>query len=520
MIADIRSQGLDGLVIAACSAKLHLFTFRSAAERAELNPYKYVHVNLREQCSWAHTDDPEGATEKAIRMVSAGIARAARARALETIRLETEQRALIIGAGVAGLRAALALDDIGISVVLVERASEPGGRVARLGAMYPSEAPGREIVAELLREVRARPAIELETSARVVEKSGCVGDFTVRIRKHGGEESELRVGAILVTTGFAPFTPATGEYGYGSPAVVTLPEFREMLDRGGPLMRAGREVRSVAYIYCVGSRQDPGCAGASNHCSRYCCNAAMHAALLAPRDGDLEQFHLYRDIRTYGKYEALYERARAEGSVFIRFSEEDPPRVELDHGAPVIHVKDLLTGGEMLEMRPDLVVLVTGMVPAENQDLIDVLKVPVGKDGFLNEVHPKLRPVETLINGVMIAGACQGPKNCTESAASALSAAAKAGALLKRGYVELEPLAATVETEACEWCDACETACPYGAISRVERDGKAVAAVNDAICKGCGACVPVCARDALHVRGLRDVEVTDMIDAMAREVPV
>ena len=180
-------------------------------------------------------------------------------------------------------------------------------------------------------------------------------------------------------------------------------------------------------------------------------------------------------------------------------------------------VKDLLTEGEEIELKTDLVILVTGMVPRENSSLIDVLKIPVGRDRFFNEIHPKLRPVETVIDGVFIAGASQGPKNSTETVASSLAAVAKSAGLLMKGYVELEPLIAAVDVDKCEWCGKCAEACPYGAIGKSEFEGKEVAVVNKALCKGCGGCVPVCEEDAIEIEGYTDQEVKSIIDALLME---
>jgi heterodisulfide reductase subunit A len=241
----------------------------------------------------------------------------------------------------------------------------------------------------------------------------------------------------------------------------------------------------------------------------------MHASLLAHEQSpDLHQYHLYRDIRTYGKYESLFRHARQKGSVFIKFDAADPPRVELHNGGCRVTVRDILTDGKELAVDSDLVVLVTAMEPRANDALDEVLKLPTGLDGFYLEIHPKLRPVETVIDGVFIAGTAQAPRNSSESVASALAATAKSAALLKKGYVELEPLIATVDPALCVWCDECVSACLYGSIEKVGFDGKEVAAVNEAICKGSGACVPACPVGAIQLRGSTDQQIRAMIEAL------
>jgi heterodisulfide reductase subunit A len=516
MIADIKDKHLDGLVVASCSPRLHLYTFRGVAERAGLNPYEYVQVNVREQDSWAHTDDPRAATDKAIDLVRAGIAKAKLTRPLEPMRLETIKKVLVVGAGVAGLRAAITLADLGLHVFLLEREDEPGGWIKRFGRLYPHDSNGKEIVAELLEKVKARENITLFTRAELAGKSGAVGDFQVKIRARG-EDISLNVGAIIVLTGFDVYEPRPDEFGYGAPGVLTLPQFKELVESsaGGRLEYEGRPVRDVSYIYCVGSRQDAGMEGSNTYCSRYCCNAALHASLLVSEKAPaVHQFHLYRDIRSYGKFELLYEEACRRGAVFVRFDENEPPGVERMDGRWRVTVKDLLTDREELEIASDLVVLVNGMVPRENPELVKILKIPVGRDRFFNEIHPKLRPVETVIDGLFIGGAAQGPKNLSESAASALAAGAKAASLVMKGYVDLEPIIARVDTEACAWCGKCAPVCPYEAIDRTEIGGREVAQVQRALCKGCGACIPVCPKDALDLEGYTDDQMKAMIDAL------
>lgn len=520
IVQDAQEQGLDALVVASCSPKLHTVTFRDVAKRAGMNPFQYTQVNVREQCSWTHTDDHTGATEKAVRLVRAGINRTRLTEPLEPIVVETTPRSLVVGGGVAGLRAALGLAEIGLGVFLVEKEPQLGGRVAGFAEMYPNERKGAELIATLEQKVRAHPAITVYTNAELMAKSGSFGNNQVTIAIHGEqlETVQVDVGSIIVATGADTYEPEAGEFGYGLEGVVTLPEFKKMVDEAaGPLEYHGRPVKTIAYIYCVGSRQDESVEGAHTYCSRYCCTAAVHAALKAAEKGSagLRQYHLYRDIRTYGKYELLWNESREKGSLYLRMPDDEPPEVEkLSSGGLRVTTRDLLTDGEEVAIPADLVVLVTGMVPRENGELVSVLKLPVGNDGFYNEIHPKLRPVETIVDGVTICGSCQSPKNSAEAVASGLAAVTQSGAMLKRGYAELDPMVATVDTDACTWCGKCLEACPYDAIEQVEMDGKQVAQVIRTACKGCGGCVPVCPVDATDLLGYTDAQIRSMIDGM------
>jgi len=524
MIRDIQEQGLDGMVVASCSPKLHLTTFRNMSTRAGLNPFQYVQVNIREQCSWAHSDDHEGATCKAASLVSAGIEKALRQEALAPIRVTSVKRVLVIGAGIAGLRAALELADLGVEVFLVEKEAEAGGRVGRLGEMFPSGKKGTELIAGLLAEVRKRAGITLFLNAELMEKSGHIGEFelAVRVRPAAGKEETVRlqVGAILVASGFAEYEPLPGEYAFGEPGVVTLSQFERLLqDNDGRLLHGGREVKTIALIYCVGSRQNAELENANRWCSRYCCSTACHLAVQAKKKFPaVRSCHFYRDMRTYGKFESLYEEAGKSGSLFLRFHEDHPPRVEKNGDSWRVTARDLLTGGDEITVAADLVVLVTGMTARVNDELTRVLKLPLGSDRFYNEIHPKLRPVETVIDGVYIAGSCQGPKNAGESVVSSLAAVAKAAALLIKGYVDLQPFVAYVKADACTWCGKCAAACPYGAIEKVPYGEKEVARVVDVLCKGCGACLPACPVDATQLKGYTDEQIEAMIGVLAREI--
>ncbi len=516
---DIEKYGLDGLVVASCSPKLHTYTFRGLAARAGVNPYEYTQVNVREQCSWVHRDDEDAATAKALGLVRAGIARTRLTTPLEPIVVETTPKTLVIGGGIAGLRAAIGLADIGLQVVLVERELTLGGWVGRFGEMYPHGKNGRALIEGLVAEVKRRPAITVLTGAEMVAKSGSFGNYVVDVRVGGPGAGAIQVlvGSIVVATGFDSYQPEVGELGYGIDGVLTLPEFKELLDgASGPLAYRGRPVRSIAYVYCVGSRQPADGNGANEYCSRYCCTAAVHASVQASRlDATVRQFHLYRDMRTYGRYETLYTESRQAGSVYLRFPDDEPPAVAAGaDGRLVVTVRDLLTGGEELAIPADLVVLVTGMVPRRNEELVGTLKLPLGSDGFFNEIHPKLRPVETVVDGVLIAGACQGPKSSAESVASGLAAVTQSAAVLRKGYAELDPLVAVVDADACSACGICLTACPYDAISMAAGEGREVAVISETGCKGCGGCVPVCPDDAIDLLGYTDAQIRAQIDSL------
>ena len=519
MIREIKEKNLDGLVVASCSPKLHLFTFRGVAKRADLNQFQYTQSNIREQCSWAHNDDPVGATTKAIGLVKGAIAKTRESMPLLPLAVETTPKTLVIGAGIAGMRAAIGLAGLGLGVYLIERESKIGGWMGRFGATFPHDREGRELISSLEEEIRRTPSIVVLTNAELTSKSGSFGNYDAEITIHG-EKPEIihaEVGSIVVTTGFDSYEPEVGEFGYGIDGVLTLPEFKSLVDGSkGAIEYRGKPVKTIAYIYCVGSRQPEGNA----YCSKFCCTATVHASVQVSKiDSDVRQYHLYRDIRTYGKHELTYEESRKGGSVYMKFPDDNPPAVaRTESGKLKVTTKDSLTGGQEVVIPADLVVLVTGMVPRENASLTSVLKLPVGEDGFYSEIHPKLRPVETVVDGVMIAGACQGPKTSSESVASGLAAVAQSGAILMKGVAELDPLVATVNTSACTWCGTCVEVCPYAAIQKVTVDGKDVATIDASVCKGCGGCTSYCLENAIDLLGLTDAQMNAMIDNLVQEV--
>ncbi len=590
---DIKKHNLDGVVVAACSPKLHEMTFRNVVTRAGLNPFLFYHVNIREQSSWAHRDR-KYSTKKAISHVLAGIEYVKLASALEKIRMKAEKSVLIIGGGIAGIRAALDLSGMGINVVLVEKEPFLGGRTARIWRTHPNGKKGVDVVRGLINELKERDNVVILTNSEVTHVEGFVGNFKVKvhvnpryvIKNHPrmkeaidvcpvtvpdefnyglttrkaiyypyegaypelpvidpkactrcGEcvkivgdaidlsqkpmDLEFKVGAIVVTTGFKPYEPKPGEFGYKEYGnVITLPVFDRLLDLsegGNKLIYNGKEINSIAFIYCVGSRQIPnGSNGKVNeYCSRYCCNATIYrASQLKRKYPHIKQYHFYRDIRTYGLNELLYLKAGEEGAVFIKYPDEEPPKVYGEDGKLIVESKDVVLGGDTVRTKVDLVVLVVGMEPYDTKKISDILSISTGKGGFLQEAHPKLRPVETLKSGIYIAGTAQAPRTISETLISASAASAKAASMLIKGEIELEPRVARVDPEKCNLSKRCVEVCPTGAISFKEYEGLGTKAwVNEAMCIGCGACTAVCPTEAIQLNTLKTTQIKRMIEA-------
>ena len=252
---------------------------------------------------------------------------------------------------------------------------------------------------------------------------------------------------------------SSNEFGYGEiKDVITLQQLERLIElNSDELVWQNRKIRNIAFIYCVGSRQP---SGDRTYCSRYCCTAAIHASLkLCDKYSDIKTFHLHKGIRTYGKQEVLYDEASRKGNIFLQFEEGKNPVVQRSNEKLEVRLNDILTENMEIVINPDLVVLVTGMVARNNDSLKQVLKIPHGSDKFFNEIHPKLRPVETVMDGIFIGGACQSPRNITETMTSSLAAAAKANSLISKGTITLEPNLAIIDKEKCIWCGKCEEIC-------------------------------------------------------------
>jgi heterodisulfide reductase subunit A len=574
IIEDLKSGLVDRVVVASCSPSLHESTFRHALVRAGANPYVYEHANLREQVSWVHHG--EEATEKATRLVAAAAAKARMLHPLQPIRVEAKPHAVIIGAGVSGLKTALELAERGLAATIVEKSPFLGGQVAQLDRLAPTGERAGEVVAELAGAVLRHPAITVHTCAQVEAFEGYVGNFrlTVVKRPPAGteyakpleqasrsgkalreyipfagimpgaiptrrEELCLDAGVVVLATGFQTYQPRPGEYGFGEfPEVITLPQLiRAMAENppsGDTLVWQGHRIKRVAMIHCVGSRQIPGIheeneGGYLNeYCSRTCCGATLYAAnLIRETYPETRILDFYRDIRTYGRgQEELYTQAAKNGVLFFRFEAGEEPQVLKNTGPSpqplLVKVKDVLTFGEEIEAPVDLVVLAVGQEANNIADLVEKMKIPVGADRFLQEVHPKLRPVELPPAGMLLAGNCQAPFDVGESCATASSAAVKAAAILARGYVELDPFVAEVDLSKCQGTGACVEAClAAGALTMVdlEVEGQKVrrAQVNPALCLGCGACVAVCPENAINIQGWTLKQYEAMVDMLVAD---
>lgn len=371
------------------------------------------------------------------------------------------------------------------------------------------------------------PAIDWRTCTRCGKCLAAVGGKGIELDEPA-REFDIHAGVIILATGYDPYEPYYGEYGYGVfPGVVSLQQFTRMLDEEGPsggrIAVDGKPVRSVAFIHCTGARQyrdtHPHRAdgGVNEYCARTCCTGALHAALqLKERHPDVQIYDVYQDIRTYGRgHEDFYDRASREGVLFMQMDGRKLPRILHDPEDPdrlMVRVQDKLTDNLELDVPVDMVVLATGVVPHDISELVDMFKCAIGYNSFLLEVHPKLRPVELAVSGVFLAGTCQGPMDVTEASAAAAAAAAKAASLIAQGTIEMDPFIAQVNEDLCTGCQTCLSVCPYEAIKR--DPATELARINEALCTGCGTCVATCPSDAIYQYGFTDRQIRSELELL------
>ncbi|MFO7741142.1 MAG: CoB--CoM heterodisulfide reductase iron-sulfur subunit A family protein [Anaerolineae bacterium] len=522
---DIREHGLNRVVVASCSPRMHEPTFRAAAQQGGVNPYQVEMANIREQCSWVHKNKEKG-TDKAKLLVASAVAKAARLGALESREVDVIPGVLVIGGGVAGMTAALDVADAGIHAFLVEKDDHLGGRVADLNRTFPALDSASDLLQPLIGRVQTHPHVTVLLNSEVSEVDGYVGNFQVRVSSLGdGETGEpkgestgasalesIDVGSIVVATGYDVFNPdRKPEFGYSDyPNVITSLEMEDRLAEGD-LTVDGRTPERVAFIQCVGSRDIQ---LGNPHCSRVCCMyTAKQSRLVREMLPDAEVTVFYIDVRTFGKgAEEFYDEARGKG---VRYRRGNVSEIYRKRSAParvVLVAEDTLLG-QPIEFEADLVVLAVGMEPREDTSRISqLLKLPRSADGFFLEAHPKLRPVDTAMDGIFLAGCCQAPRDIPDTVAQAKAAASSALIPLIRGFVPVESATAVVDEELCAGCGMCVDVCPYDAPALDEL--WAVSRINPVLCKACGACAVTCPSKAIRLQHFTAEQVLAQVDAL------
>lgn len=602
----IKAHDLGAVVVASCTPRMHEPTFRKTLASGGLNPYLFEMTNLREQCSWVHADK-EKATEKAIDLVRMSVAKVNKNEELFSSTIPVHKKALVIGAGIAGMQAALDIADAGHQVTLVDREPTIGGKMPMLDKTFPTMDCSACISTPKMVDVAQHPNIELMAYSEVMEVNGFIGNFEVKIKqkakyvdyskctgcglcetkcpKKVPNEYDLGMGkrpciyksfaqavpskpvidpvncrkltenkcgvcakvcpigainyededkyvtdtfgAIVMATGYDLFKwqDAYGEYGYGKyPDVISGLHFERMVNASGPtggkIKRPsdGKEPKTVAFIKCVGSRD---AVKGKITCSRACCMyTAKHAHQFLDKIPDSQAYVFYMDVRTPGKgYEEFYETTLKDGAVYIRGR---VAKIYPEGDKLIIKSEDTLIG-KTVQVEVDMVVLATAMVPsAGSREMAQIVGFLPDLNGWYQEAHPKLRPVETPTGGVFLAGTCQGPKDIPDSVAQAGAAAAKVCGLFSKNELATNPMTAKVNEAVCSGCGMCVPICPYKAIQlnpiQEREHGKTierkVASVNMGLCQGCGACTATCRPGAIDLQGFKNDQILEEVDAL------
>ncbi|MFX1502826.1 MAG: hydrogenase iron-sulfur subunit, partial [Promethearchaeota archaeon] len=334
------------------------------------------------------------------------------------------------------------------------------------------------------------------------------------------ENIHITVGSIIVATGLQPFDPSIlGEYGYEKYSnVITTMQMERLFNSDGPTHGRvvkpsnGQLPKKVSFILCVGSRNKK---IHREYCSQVCCNVAIKQAILLKKEyPDVKINIYYTDIRAIGKNcEEFYNRARE--SFGVRFIKSNISAIlKSDTSDDLIVRGEDIIEDSLFENKTDLVVLAVGIDPAEGTDeLSKILNISQDPHGFLLEKHLKVKPSETLVSGIYLAGAIQSPKDIPSSIAQAESAAAKAMAIIARGKVELDPHIIYFDKEKCDLCRLCENICEFNAL-KIEKNQLKITQAN---CSGCGACMAMCPYDALYIPGFQKTQISAQLKSILSE---
>lgn len=497
-------HGYNRVLIGACLPYVYARRLKALGAQVALDPALMDVVDISTAADAATEEPPQAIGRRMAGELQMAMARLKRTASLAAPTRPVTPRALVVGGGVAGMTAALAIADHGYKVALVEQGGKLGGQLEWLRHTIEGFET-QPLLDKLCQRIEKHPLIETHLDTRVISAFGQAGAFYTTIETDAGGPDTIAHGAVILATGGDE--AAAAGYGYGDhPAIVTQKELAQKIadntiDTGA--------LRTVAMIQCVGSREEP-----RNYCSRVCCAATLKQVLgLKKRHPDLPIYVFYRDIMAYGFTEHYFTEARKAGAVFIPYDPDAKPRVQSTEGrdAPLsITAREPILGMD-IEIAADLLVLATGIAPHLPRPLVEAFGAEVDPDGFFQEAESKWRPVDALKEGVFACGIALGPRSITESIATAEAAAQRSLRILSQRVMTAGKITALVRDVLCARCERCIAACPYGARWMDPEVGKV--RVNAVMCQGCGTCAATCPNSAAILEGFSDSRMLDTIDA-------
>ena len=500
----IQDYNLNRIVVASCSPRTHESLFRTTCKEAGLNESLFEMANIRDQCSWVHSHERENATDKAKDLTAMAVAKARLLEPSVRKQLKVIPEALIIGGGIAGLTAADDLVNMGFDVHLVEKKKNLGGLLRTMMTLFPTDQFAGDILKEKINSISNNPKIHVYLSTTVENVGGYVGNFEIILS--GDDSKKINVGTVIIATGGEEFKPV-GYYGYSRHKnILTLLEFEQALKK----KKLPKDVTNIFLISCVGSKEKE----KSNR--TYCCRVGCAAILKTAKklSESYPNAHiriLHQDIRLVEKVAEEYnnEVRKLPRVYFIRYEEENKPNVNINEAEITISFHNIFTG-EDYSYPADLILLTTPLVNSSDATkLSQLFKVPLGTDGFFQEAHVKLRPLDFATDGIYVCGTAHSPKNVSDSISQASGAAARASIPMRLGYVTTDTNIATVDSTLCVGCGTCGSVCPYGAVSFHPID--LISHVNEAICKGCGVCAVACPAKAITMQGFTNLQILNQI---------
>ncbi|MGO9119607.1 MAG: CoB--CoM heterodisulfide reductase iron-sulfur subunit A family protein [Desulfomonilaceae bacterium] len=491
----IPRENLNRVVVASCTPRTHEPLFQSACEEAGLNPYLFEMANIRDQCSWVHMKESEKGTERAQKQIAMAVAKAGGLRPLNRIQLSLFHRAVVIGGGISGMSAAMALGNMGYEVDLVEKQDRLGGLLNDLNMILPTHEAPSNLVSELVSRLESNPKVAVHTNAEVKAVEGYVGNYNVTLSENGAE-TKVDAGVIVVAIGARVLKPQ-GLFGYDGNQVITHFELEAMLKQNRP------EAKHVVIIQCVGSRCEE-----RTYCSRICCMTAVkNAMLLKEKDPATQVTILYRDMQMYGvENEDMFRKSKEMGVRYVTYDPARPPVVESGL-VKVFHLRM----GKNVKLSADLVVLSTPLIAQPDAgDISTMLKVPLNENGFFLEGHVKLKPLDFATDGIYLCGNARFPSTIREAISQGLGAASRAAGVLSKDALFTSGIVADISPETCCGCQGCIDVCPYGAISYLE--DQRICEVNKVLCKGCGGCAATCPSGSARLDGFSNDQIYAQIE--------